>query len=69
MEVIIIEVEIDDDKLFALLQSTNSRPPYFRKMSIDDRLGQSMKSGDNCTGKPESKQNFLVSVKSSEKMT
>jgi len=44
------EVEIDDDKLFAPQQSTVQTPFYSAKMPIDVRLGQSMKTGDNCAG-------------------
>jgi len=44
------EVEIDDDNLFAPLQSTVQRPFYSAEVPIDARPSQSMKSGDNCAG-------------------
>jgi hypothetical protein len=45
----------DVNSIRSNLQTTNllhrcSRPPCPLKMSIVDKLGQSMKSGDNCTG-------------------
>jgi len=44
------EVEIDDDNLFALLESTVQTPFYSAKVPIDVRPCQSMKFGDNCAG-------------------
>ena len=44
------EVEIEDDNLFTLLESANGRSLRPLEMPIGDRLGQSMKFGDNCAG-------------------
>ncbi len=41
-------VEIDDDELFAPLESTNALPPCPLKLPISGRLAQSMKSSENC---------------------
>jgi len=46
----VIEVEIEDDKLFALLGPTVQRPFYSAEVPIDVKPSQSMKVGDNCAG-------------------
>jgi len=47
MESCVIEVESDSDKLFAPLESADLLPSCSLKMLISDKLGQSMKFGDN----------------------